>query len=172
MEHIKKFGIIGEERYKFIFNQNNNYKVNNNGLNITKIKSDWNGSVIGDKEIPKNKITKWKIKINSNIRDDYDDMYIGIGNNNSKGTNDIWSIYSHCSKVQICLQGNCIKYNNHKETLKKGDIIEVIVDRISNKLSFFVNDVDFGIACSDLPKDKELYPAILLYEENLNVELI
>ena len=57
LQNIKKFGIIGEGKYKFIFNQNNNYKVNNNGVNITKIKSDWNGLVIGNKEIPKNRTT-------------------------------------------------------------------------------------------------------------------
>ena len=72
----------------------------------------------------------------------------------------------------MCLEGNCSKYNNKYETLKKGDIIQVIIDRISNQLSFYINDIDFGIACSNIPKDDKLFPIVLLYEKNLNVEIL
>ena len=72
----------------------------------------------------------------------------------------------------MCLEGNCSEYNNKYETLKKGDIIQVIIDRISNQLSFYINDIDFGIACSNIPKDDKLFPIVLLYEKNLNVEIL
>ena len=91
---------------------------------------------------------------------------------NAKHYKEAWSVYSKCLSIYLCLEGNSLVYNNHKEKLKKGDIIEVIVDRIENKLSFAINNVNFGIACSNIPKDIELYPSILLYEENLNVEVI
>ena len=45
----------------------------NNGGN------DFNCIIMGDKEIPKNKISKWKIKINTNISKIYYDIYIRIG---------------------------------------------------------------------------------------------
>lgn len=173
LESVKTLGNIGKEEtvFKFKFNPTNNYTISNNGLNITKNKSDWN-LILGNKEIPKNAISKWKIKINSNINESYDDVYIGIGKYNSKGVNYCWSIYSHSSNIQLCLEGNCSKYNNKYETLKKGDIIQVIIDRISNQLSFYINDIDFGIACSNIPKDDKLFPIVLLYEKNLNVEIL
>ena len=174
LENIKSFGTIGNEEkiFKFKFNKKTDYTITNNGLSLTKNKDGWDALIMGDKAIPKNKISKWKVKINTNINPSYDDVYIGVGKFNGKGYNDAWSIYSHTSEIQINLEGNCSSYNNHKGTLKKGDIIEVIIDRISNQLSFSVNGVNFGIACQNLPKDEELYPTVLLYEKNLNVEIV
>ena len=63
-------------------------------------------------------------------------------------------------------------YNNHKEDFKEGDIIEVIVDRKIGNLSFAINDVNFGIACSDIPKNDILFPTILLYEQGTCVEIV
>ena len=45
-------------------------------------------------------------------------------------------------------------YIGHSGRLKEGDIIEVIVDRISESLSFLVNDIDYGIAFTEIPKDE------------------
>ena len=174
LENIKLFGKIGKDEinFEFKFNKEEYYNINNNGLSIIKSKDGWNGLIKGDKEIPKNKISRWKIKLNSNIRKDYDDLYIGIGTINSKNNNDSWSIYSHCSDIYLNLKGNSLNYNSHKGTFKKDDVIEVIIDRITNKLSFAVNEVDFGIACSDIPKEEKLYPTILLYEKDLQVDLV
>ena len=174
LENIKKFGRVEKEEkiFKIKFKQTENYKVDDKGLNITKLKSNWGGLIQGEKEIPKNKITKWKIKINTDLNPSYDELYIGICKKNAQHYKEAWSVYSKCLSIYLCLEGNSLVYNNHKEKLKKGDIIEVIVDRIENKLSFAINNVNFGIACSNIPKDIELYPSILLYEENLNVEVI
>ena len=174
LENIIKFGRVEKEEkiFKIKFKQTENYKVDDKGLNITKLKSNWGGLIQGEKEIPKNKITKWKIKINTDLNPTYDELYIGICKKNAKHYKEAWSVYSKCLSIYLCLEGNSLVYNNHKEKLKKGDIIEVIVDRIENKLSFAINNVNFGIACSNIPKDIELYPSILLYEENLNVEVI
>ena len=174
LESIKSFGTIGNEEkiFKFKFNTRTNYTITNNGLNLTKTKSGWEALIKGDIAIPKNKISKWKLKINTNINQSFDDVYIGVGKMNSKGINECWSIYSHTSEIQINLEGNCSSYNDHKEILKKGDIIEVITNRISNQLSFSVNGVNFGIACQNLPKDEELFPTVLLYEKNLNIEIV
>ena len=63
-------------------------------------------------------------------------------------------------------------YNNHNEDIKDGDIIEVIVDRKLGNLSFAINDINYGIACSTIPKEDTLYPTIVLYEQGLSVEII
>ena len=85
-ENIKKFGeVINEEdiEFKFKFKPGKNYSVTNNGLIATKnnVGNQFNCVIVGDKEIPKNKISKWKIKINKNISKNYSDFYIGIGPN-------------------------------------------------------------------------------------------
>ena len=172
MENIKSFGQLGENKFIFKFMPNNKYTINNNGLSAIKNSNGWDGVIIGDKEIPKNKISKWKIKLNSDLNISYDDLYIGIGNNNVKSYNDFWSFYSHLTNVSLNKKGSITNYKTNKEKIKKGDIIEVIVDRILGNLSFAVNEVNYGIAFSDIPKDDVLYPTVLLYEKNLNIEII
>ena len=104
------------------------------------------------------------------------DIFIGIGPNRFKGKNlydECWSIFRYQTRVQLCLKsGNNTVYNNHNEELKGGDIIEVIVDRKKGNLSFAVNGVNYGIACSTIPKDDILYPTIVLYEKELSVEIV
>ena len=64
IENIKSFGEITNQ-FKFRFKEGENYNVTNNGLIATKIgENKWDCIVLGDKEIPKNRISKWKIKIN------------------------------------------------------------------------------------------------------------
>ena len=167
-ENIKKFGkIFNEENDKFIFKfkPGNNYNISDNGLIATKsAKGGWNCVIIGDKEIPKEKISKWKIKINKNkfYRDNID-IFIGIGPKLFKNDlyNECWSIFNeNKNKVQIQMKAKSSNYNNHKEELKEGDIIEVIVDRKLGNLSFAINNINYGIACSSIPKEDELYPQL------------
>ena len=59
--------------------------MNNNGLIATKTSGgdNWNCTIIGDKEIPKNKISKWKIRINNfQIKSNSWNILIGIGPDN------------------------------------------------------------------------------------------
>ena len=65
-----------------------------------------------------------------------------------------------------------MKYNNLEGKLKKGDIVEVIVDRNLNNLSFSINGIHHGIACSQIPKDDILYPTVIIYEQNHIVEIV
>ena len=180
-KNIELFGeIINEnEGYKFLFQPGNNYNVSNNGLIATKNngKDDWNCVIIGNKAIPKDRISKWKIKINQNKRNSGNhDICVGIGPYKFKGNNfydECWSIDSGpYNVVEICIKGAFSNYNNHNEKLKEGDIIEIIVDRNNGNLSFAVNDVNYGIACSTIPKEDDLYPTIIIYEQGLSVEII
>ena len=71
IQKVNEFGDIIKENkessFKFKFKNGNNYNVTNNGNVATKNNggNDWNCNIIGDKEIPKNKISKWKIKLNN-----------------------------------------------------------------------------------------------------------
>jgi hypothetical protein len=181
LENIKNFGeIFNEENneFEFKFKQGNNYNTSNNGLIALKDGNNgWNCVIVGDKEIPKDKISKWKIKINKDktVKGNID-IFIGIGPKifNRNLYDECWSIYSNNndSIIKLQLKDKDLNYNNHKEKLKEGDIIQVIVDRKKGNLSFAVNDVDFGIACSTIPKEDELFPTVVLYEKGLKVEII
>ena len=130
--------------------------------------------IVGDKEIPKDKISKWKIKINSNISSGYNYLYIGISPNIFKSNlyNEYGSLFSYSSKVYLNVKGKYCKYNNHSEILKVNDIIEVIIDRKLGKLSYAINGIDFGIACSNIPKEDVLYPIVVLYQQGHCVEIV
>ena len=73
IKKINEFGdIIKESKefaFKFKFKNGNNYNVTNNGFTATKNNGGdgWNCTIVGDKEIPKNKISKWKVKLNNFI---------------------------------------------------------------------------------------------------------
>ena len=78
-----------------------------------------------------------------------------------------------CGESQLMLKtGTRTSYNNHSGKLKEGDIIEVIVERDKGLLSFKVNDIDYGIACSDIPIDAQLYPIVRIHNLNQIVEII
>ncbi len=123
--------------YKFKFKTGINYSLNENQTIATKIKggNDWNCTIIGDTEIPKNKISKWKIRLNEFTMKsgNYWDVIIGIGpdnpNNENYFYNNCWTFICGISKISI-KSGQETDYNNNRGKLKKGDIVEVIVDRI------------------------------------------
>ena len=72
--------------FKFKFKSGINYSLNENQTIATKIKGGnaWNCTIIGDTEIPKNKISKWKIRLNEFRMNsgNYWDVIIGIGPDN------------------------------------------------------------------------------------------
>ena len=178
LNEIKNFGCLfdSEKINKFKFKPGQNYIISNNGLIATKNNggNGWNCTVFGDKEIPKNKISKWKIKLNSDTKQSWD-IIIGIGpsnpNNEKEFYKNCWSFMSSNSKL-LLKSTSTTEYNNHSERLKKGDIVEVIVDRKLGNLSFVVNGSDYGIACTSIPKEDILYPTITLYDQNLQIEIV
>ena len=127
---IKNYGNIyknDNEKYNFIFKNGQNYEVSNNGKIATKTGNDgFNCIIFGNKEIPKNKISCWKIKINSEIRNTF---IFGIGPDNPDNIN---SFYMNCwsldiSNMKLILKsGNYSDYinNNNKIIVKKDDIIK------------------------------------------------
>jgi len=101
---------------------------------------------------------------------------IGIGpeniNNESHFYKKCWSFDVH--NCQLIL--NSWSYTNYNDNIipktKKDDIITVEVNRIEHTLSFSINDINYGIASSDIPKNDILYPIIILYESLASVQII
>ena len=177
LEEIIKFGgldIFGKDTLIFGFKKGKNYEINEEGLVATKTGNgqEFNCTIIGDIEIPKNKICKWKIKINSDIKNV---LLIGIGPDNPNNEIDFyekcWSFNCSNSKL-VLLSGNYTLYGKNSKKLKKGDIVEVIVDRKEGNLSFAVNDSDYGIACSNIPKEETLYRIVIILDQNIIVEIV
>ena len=82
-----------------------------------------------------------------------------------------WSFISSQSAL-LLRSGSQTSYFNHSGRLKKGDIAEVIVDWTLGNLSFAINGVNYGIACSEIPKEDILYPTVIIFDQNLSVEIV
>ena len=138
----------------------------------------WNGSIIGNNELPRNKISKWKIKINNIAKYGYNsdnswNLLIGIGPDN---INEERNFQRKCWSF-ICGESKIKNKNNEKDYIEKikiknNDIIGVIVDRQKGNLSFEVNGINYGIACSDIPKEDKLYPVINICDNNQSFEIL
>ncbi len=185
LEKIKIFGKLevnneNDMNFYFKFKNGKNYTVSNNDLIATKNEGgdDWNCTIVGNKEIPKNKISKWKIKINNfEIKDNTCNILIGIGPDNPNNEENFyfksWSfICGECQSFIKSKYGTKYQNNKNKKSLNKGDIIEVIVDRKLGNLSFAINDKNYGIACSEIPKEDTLYPVVMINDENQIVEIV
>ena len=177
---IKSFGSIEDDsEYKFEFIEGLNYTLSNNGLIATKTSGgdSWNCTITGNKEIPKNKISNWKIRLNNfQIKSNTWNVLIGIGPKNKKNKtcfyDSCWTFI--CGESMLSLKsGGESKYNNiERRKLQKGDIVEVIVDRMKGTLSFSVNDKNYGLTSVNIPENEELYPIVMIYDENQIVEIV
>ena len=177
---IKSLGNITIQSEKFIFqfqpNLSNNYKLSENGLIATKNGSDdWDCVIMGNIEIPKNYISKWKIKLNyiTDYRLNSWSILIGIGPKYDGSKNfhhKCWSFI--CGECSFNIRNKVYKSNMNKTRLKSGTVIEIIVDRIKGYLSFIVNGNDYGVACKEIPKEEILYPFVSLYDNGQIVEIV
>ena len=115
-------------------------------------------------------------KDNSDAKNDgAGDLFVGIGPNQLNGSlfDECWSICKDGTEgVGFFMQKKYIAFKNYKNKIKKGDIIEVIVDRKLGNLSFCVNDFNCGIVWTAIPKEESLYPTIVLYEQNYSIEMV
>ena len=120
---INEYGEINDNNdiFRFKFKDGKNYSVSENGLTASKTSevNNLDCSIFGDKEIPKNRISKWKIKLNEigslNI-------IIGIGpqnpNNKINFFQDCYSFYCYDSH-KIIKSTSQSDYNGHAGQLKK-----------------------------------------------------
>ena len=159
---------IQEERKFTISGKNNNI--------ITKIGKDNNyyGGTICEDELDESiEEHKWKIKILKSK-----EKYIMIGvstidfNFNAANFNTCgWYLFCINSPPTL-YSGPPFKYNNFKSNLSNiKDEIVVVMNMKKRTLKFIINNEDKGDSYTDIPIDKPLFPAIILYHQNDSVEI-
>ena len=156
---------------KFGWKINLNGHLTNDRKTVSKITggSKWNCTAIGDKNLVKGKINKWKIqltKINSSI-------VVGIV------PKDINIVAEENWKKGYVT--NCLNFDRHNLGVyqpflnyeaKEGYIVEIIVNLENGELSFSVNGKDLGIFCNNIIKDIEYVPFIDIYNERNEITLL
>ena len=167
------------KEFFFCFRNGTNYTLTNKGKTAEKTSGGnyWNCTIIGDEIIPKNKISKWRIKLKK-FRIDKKintvNTFIGIGPNNPENKRCFydycWSL--SCGEPKILSNKTEIKFKKYPGNLKEDDIIEVIVDMTKGILSFKINNTDYGLTCSDIPTNEKLYPIVIINDMNQIVEIL
>ena len=155
-----------------------NYKLSKNNLIAIKESGGdtWNCSILGDFILPKNKIIKWKIKLNKFSCRSGNGWYILVGvgpsnldQNSTDNYNYCWTFI--CGGYGLSLKSGSSKDFCGNKKLKEGDIIEVIMNNINGELSFSVNDFNCGVA-STIPLDIDLSPVVLIHDQGDSIELL
>lgn len=178
-DKIKNLGkfIKISEYITFKWKTGNNYSLSNDQKIATKISggTDYNCNILGNIILPKNQISRWKIKLNKyNLSFEWN-ILVGvapsnINQNNINLYNETWTLICGYPAVSIKAGSPTYAFKN-KEKLKEGDIIEVIMNRINGELSFSVNGILFGVACQ-IPLDIDLSPFVLLRAQEQSIELL
>ena len=179
IDKINNFGKFdNNSKYlKFNWKSGPNYSLSNNNNIATKINggNGYNCNILGNKILPKNKVSKWRIKLNTKKSNMTWDILIGVGpsdldQNNENLYSRTWTLI--CEFPAMSIQSGSPTYAfKNKSKVKEGDIVEVIVDLIKGELSFTVNDIFYGIGCK-IPLDINLSPFVLIYVEGESIELI
>ena len=128
--------------------------------------------VIGAYELDKSiEEHKWKIKI---LNSQENEMMVGVATSDYNINS---SYHSNCGWYFDC-QNSCL-YSGppfhycHKDTnLSKVDNEIIVVMNIKKRtLKFIINNEDKGESYNDIPMDKPIYPAVMLYNTNDSVEI-
>ena len=155
-------------------NDNRAYSLsgeNNNILTKTGADAVWMGTICEnelDKSIEEH---KWKIKL---LNVQYKKVMVGVApidfDINSSSYNTCgWYYYFYNS----CLySGSPFKYSDKNSNLSKvNDEIIVVMNMKKRSLKFIINNEDKGDSYLNIPIDKPLFPAVLLYDQNDSVEI-
>ena len=182
LENIRSFGkIIDYTSIKYSFREcpinmkeNRRYIVTGENKNIvTKIANTDSMGTICENELDKSiEEHKWKIKILKTY-----DKKINIGV--APIDFDIYSNkhYNSCGYYLYCYDstlysGPPFNYNGKNVNLSKiKDEIIVVMNMKKRTLKFIINNEDKGDSYTDIPIDKPLFPAVLLYHKNDSVEI-
>ena len=126
---------------------------------------------ICENELEKEKEHKWKIKI---LKTSNYYIMIGVASSdfdiNSSTYNTCgWYFFLYNSYLH---SGPPHNYSKSTNLMSKRDEIIVIMNMNKRTLKFIINNEDKGESYIDIPIEKPLYPAVLLYNQNDSVEII
>ena len=180
LDTIKMFGQISNTNNNFKFKkcpiniQENRYDfVNENDNIIIKTgKTDKFIVAICEKELEKNKIHKWKIKI---IKSKSNSINIGVSPididiNSLSPFSYGWFLYCKNSKLYSGKPQNYFGKET-KFKIPKDEII-LVMDMIKGILKFKIDGEDKGESYTNIPTDKPLVPVVTLYNADDSFQLI
>ena len=154
-----------EKTRKFLCELKDNFKT------IKKISGDnlHNCTIIGDKCLIKGKINKWKIK----NRNDKTHILFGINRSDIDLNGERNFMYGYITNLDNMNKHNLGVYteiNNHK--VKANDIIGIVVDLEKGKLSYSINDTDFGVFCDNIDLNIDYVPFIEMINVGSEITLV
>ena len=179
IDKLNAFGKIYSNTFRFrncpekLLSFNRGYTLSGRNRNIiTKIGiTEWLGTICEnelDKSIEEH---KWKIKILNTFKKF---IYVGVAPidfNMQKSNFYSCGWYLFCSNSTL-YSGLPFKYNGKKTELSKVDDEIIVVMNIKKRsLKFIINNEDKGDSYIDIPIDKPIYPAVVLFHTNDKVKI-
>ena len=179
LETVKSFGKLNGNKYSFRecpnnMKENRKYIVTGENKNIlTKIGNSESMGTICEYELDKSiEEHKWKIKF---LKTQNKGINVGVAPidfdilSTQHYTSCGWYIYCRTSTLY---SGPPFNYSNKQTNLGKiKDEIVVVMNMKKRTLKFIINNEDKGDSYTDIPIDKPLFPAVLLYDKNDSVEI-
>ena len=178
LQTIKLFGELNVYNYKFrkYPNQKGGEKFIITGENrniMTKIGNNETIGTICEYELDKSiEEHKWKIKI---LKSKDKSINVGVAPSDfdfdSDHNYDSHGWYLYCRTLSL-YSGPPFNYSEKETNLSKiKDEIIVVMNMKKRTLKFIINNEDKGDSYTDIPIDKPLFPAVLLYHKDDSVEI-
>ena len=161
------------------------YTVDGNNSRIaSKFSEGYFGycTIIGDKQLPRDTVTSWSIKVLKSSGNDGYCIEVGVAPSDidqNKNNYDSCGWYFDCYYSSLW-SGPPHNYSGERYGPKRkngkyvhtGSSVGVVMDTAKGELSFVVNGVNFGVAYEGVPLDKPLVPCVVLYYKDDSVELV
>ena len=177
IDKIKPFGMIYYNNFKFRqcpldIEDNRKYEISGENENIiTKTGKNNYAGTICEYSLDVSKNHKWKIKI---LQGQYNQIMVGVAPSHfdiKSSNHHTCGWYLNCYNSTL-YSGPPHNYNGTKTNISKiGDEIIVVMNMKKRSIKFIVNNEDKGDQYTDIPIDKPLFPAVLLYSKNSSVEI-
>ena len=180
LQEIKSFGKILNNDFKYKFNkcpnninENRKYLISgdNNNIFTQLITENYTGTICENELIEPNEY-KWKIKILKTRRKE---IMIGVAPidfniNSSNFSSCGWYLYCYNSYLY---SGPPYNYSNKATNISKvKDEVIVVLNINKRTLKFIINNEDKGDQYINLPIDKPLSPAVILYDKDDSIKII
>ena len=114
---------------------------------------------------------KWKIKI---LKTQYKCIMVGVAPSDFDINS---SSYNTCGWYLFCMgstlySGPPFNFSNKATNLSRvNDEIILVMNMKKRSLKFIINGEDKGDSYTNIPLDKQIYPAVILYHTNDSVEI-